>query len=246
MSAGPTPVLPKEVALRIQRNRKIAQERLQRHREQLAAVEEASRGGVGGADVSVVSVPATGPSAALTDPGSPHATDLPHEEPPFFWSCPNTLEGGAVCGGSHDRKIKEHFGEIVCYRCKGTSTDYDYITKEAAKREYLLSDAAIKPLRFILKPNQMNPRWADIKLYLRKHCITVALLKWGDMDSLQAELRRKEVAKYDESVERTKALFESSSSAEDGSAKRNSSSKQKGRKRKQSELESMVSIIRGE
>lgn len=208
--------LSEDLLTRIERNRELAIERLQ-----------LTRGAAPGSDV---------PTRAMS-PG-------PFEKLAFPWSCPKILDCGKVCGSSSDSKIREHFDEVACSRCDSRTNGFDYITKDTIKREYLLPEYVIKQLKHITRPNRLNPRWADIKLFLRKHCIAAAIDKWGSLDALKEQLRMKEQKKYDQSVERTQALL-----AGDGTTtKQNAASLggRRGNKRKLHELESMAAIIRGD
>jgi hypothetical protein len=255
-SPSPTPTPPpaaisEESRLRIERNRQQALERLRLSRE-LKLVPPAS---------PLVSPPP--PSARAAASAAATATPLvavaapreaPSLEPPpegdsrdegkFSWSCENLLDSGRVCGGNHDRQLKEQFGEVVCFKCKSETNDYECISKEAVKRDYLLPEASFKSLQFLLIPNPMNARWAHIKLYLRRHCKECAVRRWGSAAALQSELRLRETQRYDKSVARTQALFESEASPSDGTDKRNTLLN-KGKKRKASEIAAMAAIIRG-
>ncbi|KAM7394004.1 hypothetical protein PAMP_020833 [Pampus punctatissimus] len=63
------------------------------------------------------------------------------------------------------------------------------ISRTEAKQHYLLKDCDLDkrepPLRFILKKNPHNPRWGDMKLYLKlqveKRCMEV----WGSEEALE-------------------------------------------------------------
>lgn len=53
------------------------------------------------------------------------------------------------------------------------------ISRTEAKQHYLLKDCDLDkrepPLRFILKKNPHNPRWGDMKLYLKLQVLTGAI-----------------------------------------------------------------------
>lgn len=56
------------------------------------------------------------------------------------------------------------------------------ISRTEAKQHYLLKDCDLDkrepPLRFILKKNPHNPRWGDMKLYLKLQVLTGAINKY--------------------------------------------------------------------
>nr|SVE84040.1 EOG090X0KP6 [Daphnia pulex] len=72
----------------------------------------------------------------------------------------------------HDSLLYRSFSCPVCDTCKDANDDkYSLITRTDARQEYLLKDCDLdlrEPiLRFILRKNPLNPRWGDMKLYLR-------------------------------------------------------------------------------
>ncbi|KAG8014434.1 DNA repair protein complementing XP-A cells-like protein [Nibea albiflora] len=84
---------------------------------------------------------------------------------------------------------------LVCDDCQKPFMDSDnevkhkLISRTEAKQHYLLKDCDLDkrepPLRFILKKNPHNPRWGDMKLYLKvqveKRCMEV----WGSEEALE-------------------------------------------------------------
>ena len=62
------------------------------------------------------------------------------------------------------------------YVCREKHRDvYDLITRTRAKDDYVLDDSQldIPPLRSIAKRNPHNPRWGDMRLYLRVQVCTL-------------------------------------------------------------------------
>lgn len=55
--------------------------------------------------------------------------------------------------------------------CRDAEDKHKLITRTEAKEEYLLKDCDLDKrepvLRFIVKKNPHNPRWGDMKLYLK-------------------------------------------------------------------------------
>lgn len=62
------------------------------------------------------------------------------------------------------------------------------ISRTEAKQHYLLKDCDLDkrepPLRFILKKNPHNPRWGDMKLYLKVQVQTGAISKCAEVSAL--------------------------------------------------------------
>ncbi|TRY71992.1 hypothetical protein TCAL_03958 [Tigriopus californicus] len=98
------------------------------------------------------------------------------------------------------------FDISVCDKCKETERDgkHELITKTDAKNTFLLKDVDIDKrepvLKFIIRKNPHNPRWGDMKLFLRSQIEDRALEVWGSEEALerQHDLR-------DEKKEKTKA-----------------------------------------
>ena len=86
----------------------------------------------------------------------------------------------------------------ICDNCKNSEKDgpHELITKTDSKKEFLLKDSDFEkgerdvplvPLRFILRKNPHNPRWGDMKLFLRLQVEARALQVWGSEEALEEE-----------------------------------------------------------
>ncbi|XP_015705451.1 DNA repair protein complementing XP-A cells [Coturnix japonica] len=88
-----------------------------------------------------------------------------------------------------DSYLMQHFDWATCDNCRDTEDKHKLITRTEAKEEYLLKDCDLDKrepvLRFIVKKNPHNPRWGDMKLYLKLQVIKRALEVWGSEESLQ-------------------------------------------------------------
>merc|ERR1719229_823243 len=109
------------------------------------------------------------------------------------------------------------FDLSVCDSCKDTEKEgkHELITKTDAKSTFLLKDGDLerrgeKPLGFIVRKNPHNPRWGDMKLYLRSQVEELALAVWGSEEALERahEERdgRREAAKRKKFNKQIKAL----------------------------------------
>lgn len=72
-----------------------------------------------------------------------------------------------------------------------------------------MSPSDLSMLRFMTKPNPRNAAWKPVRLYLVKHCRTLAWSKWGDAAGLEAEkneraARREERRAAVQGVKRTR------------------------------------------
>lgn len=95
------------------------------------------------------------------------------------------------------------FGANVCDDCKDCDKDgpHQLITKTDGKKDFLLKDADFEkgerdaefvPLKFILRKNPHNPRWGDMKLFLRAQVEERALKVWGTEEALEKEHEARE------------------------------------------------------
>uniref|UniRef100_A0A8C2SVJ7 XPA, DNA damage recognition and repair factor n=1 Tax=Coturnix japonica TaxID=93934 RepID=A0A8C2SVJ7_COTJA len=104
--------------------------------------------------------------------------------PPFFLA--RRAVHTAVCAVLALRNGKVGHGALPS---RDTEDKHKLITRTEAKEEYLLKDCDLDKrepvLRFIVKKNPHNPRWGDMKLYLKLQVIKRALEVWGSEESLQ-------------------------------------------------------------
>ena len=66
--------------------------------------------------------------------------------------------------------LYDHFGAIICDRCRDSAEKHRLISRTEAKDRYLLKDHDFDKrepvLKFVLKKNPRNAMWGDMKLYL--------------------------------------------------------------------------------
>ncbi|KAF0037623.1 hypothetical protein F2P81_010497 [Scophthalmus maximus] len=78
---------------------------------------------------------------------------------------------------------------LMLRQARDNEEKHKLISRTEAKQHYLLKDCDLDkrepPLRFTLKKNPHNPRWGDMKLYLKlqveKRCMEV----WGSEEALE-------------------------------------------------------------
>ncbi|GFS17006.1 DNA repair protein complementing XP-A cells [Elysia marginata] len=87
-----------------------------------------------------------------------------------------------------DSYLYKTFSFPVCDRCRDEEK-HSLITKTDAKNEFLLKDEDFDKrepeLEFILRKNPHNPRWGDMKLFLRLQVYKRAMEVWGSEAKLQ-------------------------------------------------------------
>lgn len=109
-----------------------------------------------------------------------------HEPGPILGGDPFRCED---CGkGSQESYLFKHFEYPVCDDCRESDEKHALITKTDAKKEFLLKDVDFDrrepPLKFIIRKNPHNPRWGDMKLYLRSQVVKRSLEVWGSEESI--------------------------------------------------------------
>ncbi|XP_061686802.1 DNA repair protein complementing XP-A cells [Syngnathoides biaculeatus] len=88
-----------------------------------------------------------------------------------------------------DSYLSNSFDLSVCDKCRDTDEKHKLISRTEAKQNYLLKDCDLDkrepPLKFILKKNPHNPRWGDMKLYLKVHVEKRCMEVWGSEAALE-------------------------------------------------------------
>ena len=93
------------------------------------------------------------------------------------------------------------FEHSVCDECRNMERDgpHELITKTDAKKQFLITDAHLeregRNLKFLLRKNPHNPRYGDMKLFLRLQIEKLALEIWGSEEELEAEIEKREANK---------------------------------------------------
>ena len=99
-----------------------------------------------------------------------------------------------------DPEYFEKFGVCVCISCKDSNVIYGIITKTQARNEYLLTDEELADhsiLPSISRKNPHNPRWADMKLYLRRQIRDFAIKKHGSEEAIKQALSSRNETRTD-------------------------------------------------
>ncbi|KAK2865510.1 hypothetical protein Q7C36_001566 [Tachysurus vachellii] len=85
--------------------------------------------------------------------------------------------------------LSNSFDLSVCDKCRDSELKHKLISRTEAKQLFLLKDCDLDqrepPLRFILRKNPHNPRWGDMKLYLKSQVVARSLEVWGSEEALE-------------------------------------------------------------
>ncbi|XP_009304699.2 DNA repair protein complementing XP-A cells isoform X1 [Danio rerio] len=88
-----------------------------------------------------------------------------------------------------DSYLSNSFDLSVCDKCRDNDVKHKLISRTEAKKNYLLKDCDLDkrepPLRFILRKNPHNPRWGDMKLYLKTQVEKRSVEVWGSDEALE-------------------------------------------------------------
>ncbi|KAJ8247418.1 hypothetical protein GJAV_G00246160 [Gymnothorax javanicus] len=88
-----------------------------------------------------------------------------------------------------DSYLSNSFDLSVCDKCRDNEEKHKLISRTEAKKEYLLKDCDLDKreptLRFILRKNPHNPRWGDMKLYLKLQVEKRSMEVWGSQEALE-------------------------------------------------------------
>eukprot|EP01041_Mallomonas_annulata_P001481 gene1481-2846_t len=123
--------------------------------------------------------------------------------------CQETKEDGTICGSTVlDEMLLTVYGEHICAACKSErSHEYQQMTQTDVISTYLLAESSMRTMKFMAKDNPKKSGWTQMKLYLRKHAEALAIKKWGSMEALTEEKQRREQARFEKSLNRTKDAF---------------------------------------
>ncbi|XP_072526490.1 DNA repair protein complementing XP-A cells [Salminus brasiliensis] len=88
-----------------------------------------------------------------------------------------------------DSYLSNSFDLSVCDKCRDNEEKHRLISRTEAKQLFLLKDCDLDlrepPLRFVLRKNPHNPRWGDMKLYLKTQVVKRSLEVWGSEEALE-------------------------------------------------------------
>ncbi|XP_039614040.1 DNA repair protein complementing XP-A cells [Polypterus senegalus] len=95
--------------------------------------------------------------------------------------------------------LSNSFDVHVCDSCRDADGKHALITRTEAKQTYLLKDCDLDKrepvLKFVLRKNPHNPRWGDMKLYLKLQVVKRSLEVWGSTDALEEAKDTRQVSR---------------------------------------------------
>ncbi|ETW02612.1 DNA repair protein [Aphanomyces invadans] len=97
------------------------------------------------------------------------------------------------------------FSVYVCADCRYGNPAYKLLTKDVAKKTYLLTDSTMETLPCMRKSNPKHEAFAPLRLYLQKMCEATAIQQHGSLENVAVERKRRECIKYEKAVARTKS-----------------------------------------
>lgn len=85
-----------------------------------------------------------------------------------------------------------------------------YVTASEAMKKYCLPQGTLDVCTFIEKDNPRNSKFSKMKLYMRSEIRKRARERWGGLEGLQTERRRRELNKFQKDLDDVKHIFKKS------------------------------------
>mmetsp|Transcript_12760 Transcript_12760/g.18621 ORF Transcript_12760/g.18621 Transcript_12760/m.18621 type:complete len:195 (-) Transcript_12760:69-653(-) len=82
-----------------------------------------------------------------------------------------------------------------------------YVTKKDAMKVYCLPEGTIAVCSYVEKDNPRQPKWNKMKLYQRSEIRKWARERWGSLEGLVAERRKREMKRFEKDLEDVKDVF---------------------------------------
>lgn len=93
-------------------------------------------------------------------------------EPPAPPAGGDHLTGCQLCGAAtYIQRVFDVFRERVCVACIRQTDDFRTVTKSAALSDFMLAESDLRSMRAELRPNPVNSKFRDMRLYLLKHVV---------------------------------------------------------------------------
>ena len=83
----------------------------------------------------------------------------------------------------------------------------EWVSKKEAKEKYCLPEGTLAVCKFEERPNPHNKGWKPMKLYSRKEVRMYSRKRFGGLDGLIEERRKRQEKKYQKDLEQTKDLL---------------------------------------
>lgn len=106
----------------------------------------------------------------------------------------------------------ENFDECVCHDCKAKAgDDYRLISRAECMSQYLLPEDTVKCMKSQKKNNPHHAGWTPMRLYLRKHAINLSIQRFGSVEALEVEKKKRSTAKFEKTLKETENILSKSS-----------------------------------
>ena len=125
------------------------------------------------------------------------------------------LDFCGICSGNDIIAVyKDVFDELVCKRCAAKDEEWQLINKTTASTEYLLPDDTFRHMKHKTVDNPHRKGWSEMKLFLRRHARQEAEHRWGNMELLGHERRKREGKKLERELVKAREAASSNISDE--------------------------------
>jgi DNA repair protein len=119
-----------------------------------------------------------------------------------------TTDGGGCRSQTVDKLLWGVFGESICSNCKFGNADFDLITKSECASAFLVPLDEMKWMKYHERTNPLKSGWKPMKLFLRKHAKEVAIRRFGSLEGLEAEKKKREELRFQRGLEKTREVLE--------------------------------------
>ncbi len=115
----------------------------------------------------------------------------------------NATKSETNSGCKYDEKEEETEMELEDFEIDASP----YVTKQEAMKNYCLPAGTLEVCDFIEKDNPRQAKWSKMKLYHRSEIRRRARERWGGLEKLQEERRRREHKRSEKDMEEGYRVF---------------------------------------
>ena len=108
-------------------------------------------------------------------------------------------------GGSKEQDGSQNQGDEVLEQFEEGASEF--VTKKEAMKMYCLPEGTLAVCRYVEKQNPHHKGWTPMKLYNRAEIRRRARERFGGLEGLTAERRKREEKRFQNDLERTKDIF---------------------------------------
>ena len=125
--------------------------------------------------------------------------------------CQQIKSDGTPCSSlTVNKLLLDVFGLHVCSRCREGNINFELLTTGDCQTNYLIPADELSWMKCYHKENPISSNWRPMKLYLRQEVMEAAIRRFGSLDAVEQERKRRNELKLQRGLEKTKDIIESS------------------------------------